>query len=172
MDKKQYGRILSLLGLFVIIFLAFMLDRVSKWWMADYLTQHGTVVLHPLLSLRLTYNAGMSLGLFQGTASLLGWVTVFIVAGLFIYMLRLPQTQWIVRVGLAILIGGALGNLVDRVFAGEVLDFVDIPFSPGIFNVADVLIYVGMFVLLFGSWWHGRKQDEEADPDTDTAVQP
>jgi signal peptidase II len=142
----------------LLILLAFGLDRVSKWWAAAYLAERGPIELHPLLSLQPTYNRGIVFGLAQGVGPVVGWLSVVVVIGLLIYLLRLPRSMRLMRLGLAILIGGALGNLVDRVTAGQVLDFITSPIRPGIFNVADVLIYAGCFLALSGALLHGHKE--------------
>ena len=59
--------------------------------------------------------------------------------------------MWLMRAGLALLIGRAMGNLVDRITAGQVLDFIMTPMRPGVFNIADVMIYAGVFVSLAGA---------------------
>jgi signal peptidase II len=139
---------------YLFIFLAFFADRISKRWAAAYLAAHGPTEFNALFTLQETYNKGVAFGFFQGIGSFVGWLTIGVVIGMFIYMLQLPEDQWITRIGVAVLIGGALGNLVDRVFAGEVLDFIETPFRQGIFNIADVMIYLGMGLMLLGTIVH------------------
>ncbi|HSG19009.1 MAG TPA: signal peptidase II [Anaerolineae bacterium] len=135
---------------FFLIILAFGLDRLSKWWAAAYLAEQGPTQLHPLLILYPIYNRGVAFGLAQGIGPIVGWLSIIIVLGLFLYMRRLPRCMWLMRAGLALLIGGALGNLVDRITAGQVLDFITTPLRPGVFNIADVMIYLGIFVTMAG----------------------
>jgi signal peptidase II len=135
----------------LLIMLAFGLDRVSKWWAAAYLVEQGPIELHPLLSLYPTYNRGIAFGVAQGIGPMVGWLSILVVLGLLIYMQRLPRSMRLMRFGLALLIGGALGNLVDRVTAGQVLDFITSPLQLGVFNIADVMIYAGVFLALAGA---------------------
>jgi len=72
------------------------------------------------------------------------------VLGLLFYLIRLPREMWLLRLGLALIIGGALGNMIDRIVAGQVLDFILTPLRPGVFNVADICINVGMLLSLAG----------------------
>ncbi|UCG22832.1 MAG: signal peptidase II [Chloroflexota bacterium] len=139
-----------MLPVFLII-LSFGLDRLSKLWAAAYLVDQGPAQLHPLLALYPTYNRGLAFGLAQGIGPIVGWLSIVIVVGLLIYLRRLPPSMWLTRAGLALLIGGALGNMVDRVTVGQVLDFITTPLRPGVFNVADVMIYTGVFVSLAGA---------------------
>lgn len=136
---------------YFLILLAFLADQLSKRWAIAFLSENGVTRLHPLLMVRETYNEGIVFGLFQGIGPLVGWLTIAVVAGLFIYLTRVPREQRVLRAGLALMIGGALGNLVDRITAGRVLDFLETPLRPGIFNLADTFIYLGIFLILLGS---------------------
>lgn len=146
-----------------VILLAFLADRFSKWWAAAYLAEHGPTTFNVLFTLRETYNRGIAFGLFQGIGPLVGWLTMFIIMGMLVYLVRLPQQQWLTRLGLALIIGGALGNLVDRVIVGQVLDFIETPLRPGIFNVADIMINLGMVLLLVGAYFQRAPILESGD---------
>ena len=138
---------------YALIPLVFAADRISKWWAAAYLAQHGPVRLHALVALRASYNRGLAFGLFQGVGPLVGWLSILIAAGLFLYLRQLPHHWWLMRTGLALIIGGALGNMVDRVTTGQVLDFIETPLRPGIFNIADLMINLGALLCLAGMLW-------------------
>jgi signal peptidase II len=140
---------------YLLILLAFLADRFSKWWAADYLAEHGPADINALFALRETYNRGIAFGMFQGIGPIVGWLTIGIVLGMFVYLRRVPRSMWLLRVGLALVIGGALGNLVDRVTAGQVLDFIQTPLRPGVFNVADVMIQLGLILAVIGAYWPG-----------------
>lgn len=148
--------------IYLAIALAFLADRLSKWWAAAYLAEHGIVRLTGWLTLRPIYNRGIAFGLFQGIGPVVGWVTLLFLGGLFVYLVRLPQRAWLLRLGLAVLIGGALGNLVDRIFVGEVLDFIQTPLRQGIFNIADVMVHLGAILTVLGSWRWEREKGETA----------
>lgn len=135
-----------------IISAAFLVDRFSKWWIGNFLAENGTTQIHGLLTLRETYNRGIAFGHFQGIGILVGWLSVGVLIGLFVYLARLPREMWLLRLGLALIIGGAAGNLVDRIFVGAVLDFIETPFRVGIFNMADVAINVGMVIAVIGMY--------------------
>ncbi len=153
--------------IYLAMLLAFLADRATKWWAADYFATHGPTRITAWLTFRATYNRGISFGLFQGIGPIVGWITLLFLVGLFVYMVQLPKHAWLLRLGMAILIGGAMGNLVDRIFIGEVLDFVETPLRSGIFNVADVMIYIGAIVAFFGvrQWGNVEKQHQADMPD-------
>lgn len=145
------------------ILFAFLADRLTKAWAVDLLATHGPGQMHPWLSITEVYNEGIALGMFQGIGPWMGWGTILIIIGLLVLMRRLPNRDWLVQAGLALIIGGALGNMVDRITVGRVLDFIVVPLRPGIFNVADVMIQLGIGVAVLGALLsdHGRKQKSE-----------
>lgn len=147
---------------YLLMLLAFLADRASKWWAAAYLAEHGPTQVNAFFTLVETYNRGIAFGMFQGVGRLVGWLTLAVLAGLFVYLHRLPRHQWLSRMGLAILIGGASGNLVDRLFVGEVLDFIQTPLPTGVFNLSDVLIYVGLALVMVGDAFQGRQKAAES----------
>ena len=129
---------------FLVVIIAYGLDRFSKWWAADFLARNGAVELNAFFSIKEAYNRGIAFGMLQGIGPLVGWLTILVVLALTIFMVRLPAGANAMKFGLSLLIGGALGNMWDRIIHGEVLDFIVSPIRPGIFNIADVLIYVGI----------------------------
>ena len=80
------------------------------------------------------------------------------------YYPSIPREDWLIRLALSLELGGALGNLVDRIRFGHVIDFVSVGNFP-VFNVADSCITVGIFVLLLGIWIQERREKKKiADP--------
>ena len=135
------------------------LDQLSKWWVLgplDLPARGQVAVLPPLLRFTLTHNPGVSFGLLNAGALSRWGLTLFsvVVAGaLAVWAARADKR--VQSLGLGLIIGGALGNAVDRLRLGVVTDFVDVsaalPFFPWIFNVADSAITVGVAVLLLES---------------------
>ena len=136
-----------------------VLDQLSKWWVLGPLDlpSHGQLrVLPPFLNFTLTHNPGVSFGLLNAGALSRWGLTLFsvLVAGaLAVWAMRAEKR--VQALGIGLIIGGALGNALDRVRLGVVTDFVDVsaalPFFPWIFNVADSAITVGAVVLLVES---------------------
>lgn len=148
---------------YILIILAFAADRFTKWWAAENLVEFRPVEVNEFLTFQTTYNRGVAFGMFQGIGPIIGWLSILIVVGLFIHLIRTPKRQWLLRLGLAMIIGGALGNLIDRVTAGEVLDFIRVSFLPGIFNISDVMVNAGMLVSLAAVFLHPEQEAEEGD---------
>jgi signal peptidase II len=109
-------------------------------------------------------NDGVAFGLFQGRGDLFVVVALVVVAGLLVYQHRLPAQDRLVRLALALQVGGALGNLVDRLRFGHVVDFLHFHFWP-VFNVADSAISVGVVLLAWQLWRQdGAPADDEPAP--------
>jgi signal peptidase II len=131
-------------------------DQLTKWWAVDRLA-HGPIHVVWKLDLELTYNSGSAFSLAQGWAPVLAAVAVLAVVLLVRAIGRTQSTPLAVALGLVV--GGALGNLADRVFRGHhgaVVDFVALHFWPT-FNVADASIVVGG-ILAAALVWRGERR--------------
>ena len=109
-------------------------DQVTKFW-----AEHQSVST-------LVHNYGAAYGIFQFQRTMLIMVGVLTVLGVMAYLLR-EKRVGLFQLGLAILLAGAVGNLVDRIFWGYVIDFIDIRIFP-VFNVADMCIDGGIGLIL------------------------
>ncbi|CTQ61037.1 signal peptidase II [Roseibium album] len=144
---------------FVVALAGLVLDQVSKLWLlyGFELGTNGPVELFPVLEFVLVWNRGVSYGLFQQDGDtgrwLLAGLTVAITIGLWVWSARC-QTK-LVAFALALVIGGAIGNGIDRIAYGAVVDFVHFhvgTFSWYVFNLADVWIVAGVVALLYDSF--------------------
>jgi signal peptidase II len=132
-----------------------VVDQLAKWWAVTRLAEGRIHVLGPL-DLELARNSGASFSLFQGKGFILVPVAVVLVGVLATLIWRAPTTGRAAVLGL--ILGGALGNLGDRLFRGDhgsVVDFVDLHFWPT-FNLADASIVVGCGLLLVSLVWAPR----------------
>jgi signal peptidase II len=137
-------------------------DRLSKVWLMDLLAAHpGGIRLTPFFNLVMVWNPGVSFGLFGSESAwgpwLLTGVAAVIVVGLLVW-LRRAEGRWL-PMALGLVIGGAVGNIVDRVMWGKVADFLDFHaagYHWPAFNVADSAIVVGVAILIGESLWSGR----------------
>ncbi|MCP5095327.1 MAG: signal peptidase II [Chloroflexi bacterium] len=157
---------------YLLIILAFAADRLSKLWAADYFAEHGSVEINQFFILRQTYNEGVAFGMFHGVGPVVGWLSLIVIIGLFVFLIRRPEEEWLVCAGLGLYIGGALGNMVDRIFAGRVLDFIESPLRWGIFNVADLAVNIGMVIILVGTVVHRQKNKPEDVLDSEPSEEP
>ncbi|MDM7997708.1 MAG: signal peptidase II [Acidobacteriota bacterium] len=143
---------------YLIAFLILVLDHVTKWAVRVKLDRDLPVTLIPGY-LRLSYweNSGVAFGLFDSVVSVwkpyvLAAMAVVAVTVVVIYSLHLPPERRLLHVALAVLTGGILGNFVDRLLRGYVVDFIDFHihdiFTWPTFNVADSAITIGIALLL------------------------
>jgi signal peptidase II len=134
------------------------LDQLSKSAVSGALKMHEVrPLIHGLLNLTRVHNTGAAFGLMAGQPSMLRtlfFLGVSLVAmGVVLWMFfRLPQNQKVEHVALSLIFGGALGNVIDRVRLGEVIDFIDVYFRSyhwPAFNVADSAITIGVILLMY-----------------------
>lgn len=131
-------------------------DQASKAAVLSRL-QFGESVplLAPLLRLTLWRNTGIAFGLLSGASEWVGVAAVLAAAWLVLHHRHRWHDSPLIRLGMGMVLGGAAGNLADRVRYGYVVDFVQLPYWP-IFNVADACIVVGGVLLTLGSLRAGR----------------
>ncbi len=125
---------------FLIIVLIIFFDQLTKFW-AKHIAQ--PISLLPFLQLNLIRNTGAGFGLFQNKNLLLAFITIILV---FLLISGYRYTKNKQSLYLSLIIGGAFGNLIDRLFFGSVVDFVDLSFWPA-FNLADSAITIGAILL-------------------------
>lgn len=130
------------------------LDRLLKIWVVETLPLWSS---RPLLGdwLHLTHvrNTGAAFGLFGGQALPLAIVSVVLFAGLFFWRDQLRHLGLWGNLALALIAGGAIGNLFDRLVYGYVIDFIDVKIWP-VFNVADSAVVAGAVLLIVILWRH------------------
>lgn len=133
---------------------AVVLDQLSKAWVlyGVHLAERGPVRLLPVLNLNLTWNRGFSFGLLSQFDVARWGLFVFSVGVAIALALWVRRSaRWLPALAVGLIMGGAIGNAVDRVRFGAVVDFIDVSgigFFPWIFNVADSCITVGVILLL------------------------
>ena len=144
--------------------LVIVLDQATKALASAYLSLYEPVALLPLFNLTLMHNTGAAFS-FLGNAG--GWqrwlfvaIAVAVSGGLIWWLRQLPRSDTWLAVALALVLGGALGNVWDRVYLGYVVDFIDVYYGrhhwPA-FNVADSAITIGAVMLLLDAL-RGRRR--------------
>lgn len=103
-----------------------------------------------------TTNTGVAFGLFKDLGPIFVGVAVVVIAAIVVYQQQIPESAWLVRLALGLQLGGAAGNLVDRLRLGHVVDFIHVHFWP-VFNVADSAIVVGVILLAFTMLREGKE---------------
>lgn len=142
------------------------LDQVTKQLAEQWLQPYQPLPVVPGFNLTLVYNPGAAFSFLSDAGGWQRWFfTLFaaiVVVVLSIWMKRLPREQILSATSLALIIGGAIGNVIDRVIYGHVIDFIDLYVGTWhwpAFNVADSAITVGVVLLLVDSWRGMRSTD-------------
>lgn len=161
MSKKKK----SYLILGVVVLIGIIIDLVTKILFAKYFEGGGKdIVLIPnFFSFTFVKNTGAAFGIF-GESTLALTIVSLVFVGLFITydILYHSDNIWYV-LGLSMLISGAIGNLIDRVFLGYVRDFINIEIFPFVFNVADALITFGVICFAVYLIFYGFKSDKKVE---------
>jgi len=141
---------------YALAFLVFLADQATKWVVVYplQLEFRGEIGLLPFFDLRWVENTGVSMGLFSATSEMTRWLLVAMTTAIAMFVAiwlwreKRRDDSW----GLALVLGGALGNIVDRIRFGYVVDFMDLHFGEWrpflVFNVADAAITIGVLLLL------------------------
>ncbi len=128
------------------------IDQLTKHWAVNHLSDGHVDSIFWTLQFNLSFNSGMAFGRGQGWGPVIGVVAMLVVIGLVLSIRRSEDVGS--GIGAGLIVGGALGNIVDRLFRGEgwlhgaVVDFIDFQWFP-IFNVADMAVNVGGALLLW-----------------------
>lgn len=142
-----------------------LLDQLTKWLAERLLPLYEPLPLMPMLNLTLMHNEGAAFSLLADAGGWQRWFfagfAVLVTTALLIWLLRLSRHERLLGAALALLMGGALGNLIDRVRTGRVVDFIDVYYQgwhwPA-FNLADSAITIGVALLLFETFRAGQSQ--------------
>lgn len=140
-----------------------VLDQVTKFLAETLLTFHQPVPVLPSFNLLLTYNTGAAFSFLAGAGGWQRWfflgLGLLVSIGLIVWLRRLKPTEIRLATALALILGGAIGNLIDRAWLGQVIDFIQLYYQhwywPA-FNLADSAITVGAALLVLDSLWSGR----------------
>ena len=104
-------------------------------------------------------NTGAAFGMFQELSIVFTVLAILVSIAIIYYYPRIPSTDWPLRLALGLQLGGAIGNLIDRIFIGHVTDFIS-TFNFAVFNIADASISTGVAVLVIGVWIKDRQEPE------------
>jgi signal peptidase II len=147
-----------------VIALTFIADQASKYWVMERMALDQRLfiqVYDPYLNFAMAWNRGVNFGLFGSDSEIMRYVLITvalaITAFVWVWVKREEAGLWM-QFGAGLLIGGALGNVIDRIRWGAVMDFINMSCcglrNPYSFNIADIAIFAGAFALILFS---GRK---------------
>jgi signal peptidase II len=166
--SPRRARILGL-GLAALIFIV---DQAIKWVVVGPLQLQLVRQIHimPIFNLTFTENYGVSLGMLTAESEAMRWSLVALTGAIaaFVAVWLLREKRFADIAGLAMVLGGALGNILDRATVGYVIDYADLHFGEWrpflIFNLADAAITVGVLIILARSFLSREKRAEDEPP--------
>ena len=134
--------------LLAILLLISLLDQVTKWFVINGMNLHDSIPLIPgVFSMTRIHNSGIAFGLFPGLPNVFMVITLVCMFAVAYFYLTAEPRSVLLTVGCALILGGALGNLIDRFRFGYVVDFINFSFWPA-FNIADSSVSIGVALLL------------------------
>jgi signal peptidase II len=137
-----------------IIILGIVIDRVTKLLSIKHLKgKESITVIKDFFSFDYVENEGAAFGILQGKQYILSVIAGIMVIAMIVYLIKYKPSSKLLKLSLALVISGAIGNLIDRLYYKYVVDFIsfhykDVYYFPN-FNVADILVVVGTFLLSF-----------------------
>lgn len=132
---------------FLAAFIVLFFDQFSKYLVLQRMDFQETFpVIENIFHITLITNPGAAFGMMEHRIAFFVAITLVVVAVIVAFLLYLPAENKMLKIGLALQLGGAMGNLVDRLRFGYVVDFFDFLIWP-IFNIADIAIVVGLFFI-------------------------
>jgi signal peptidase II len=140
-------------------------DRAVKLWMVHHFAPYERVHVLKVLDIILTYNTGAAFSFLAEASGWQRWLFVLLALGvsaaLIVWMRRLnARVHGLLACGLALIVGGALGNMIDRLTTGRVVDFIHVHWGRAYFpafNIADSAITIGALLLLLDAWRESRR---------------
>ena len=156
----------------LIVIVLVLMDQVSKWMVETMLPFQQQVELVPLLSLFRTYNYGVAFSLLEGFGQWPLVTMTILIIGFVIWLWKgLEPNRMLSEFGYAFVIGGAIGNLIDRAWLGKVVDMIlfhidSLDFRFAVFNLADTFITIGAIAIILDEvliWRRARNQTKEQD---------
>jgi len=135
----------------IIIVIGLIADRLTKLWaLKDLANENAMVIIPDFFSLSYLENRGAAFGIFQNRLILLVIVTSCVLMGLVYYLIKYKPKSKLIRISFAMIICGAVGNLIDRVSYNFVVDFILLHYKEHnfpTFNVADIFVVLGTILL-------------------------
>lgn len=149
---------------FLVSILVVLLDQVSKYWAMIHLFPYDPVFVLPIFNMTLAYNTGAAFSMLSGAGH---WRLYFFTGFgvlmsmcLIVWILRASTASFLQKTALSLILGGAVGNVIDRIHLGHVVDFIDLHYHHyhwPVFNLADVSICMGAVLLALDLWFYPKR---------------
>lgn len=149
-----------LIALFVIL-----LDQITKWLIVSKMNLGDSIpIIDNILYITSHRNRGAAWGILQGQMWLFYVITIIVIIAIMYYIHKAARGKWLLGISLALMLGGAIGNFIDRVVRKEVVDFIHtyiFTYNFPVFNIADSALVVGVIVLMIQMLREERESKEK-----------
>jgi signal peptidase II len=149
---------------YIIALVVIAVDQWTKWLVVKYMQLGESIPIIPnVLYITSHRNRGAAWGILQGQFWLFYLITVIVVIGLVVYIQRLPRGERLFGIAFGLMLGGAIGNFIDRVFRKEVVDFIHTyigTYSFPVFNIADSALCIGVALVFIKTFLAGTTEKE------------
>ncbi len=146
--------------MFILTLIILVIDIISKLIVKHYFTlNEGIHIIRNFLDLTYVKNTGVAWSIFADNKYLVMIISGLIIVGIIYYIYKDKPKRNLTKWAYALILGGALGNFIDRIVYGSVTDFIDVKifgYNYPIFNVADVFIVIGVIILVYDTWRGGN----------------
>ncbi len=163
--EQRRGRLLWLLLALAVV----LIDQLSKYWADASLVYAQPNPILPVLDITLHYNPGAAFSFLSNAGGWQRWlftgIALAVSSYLLVWLMKLRREQWLLSLSLSLVLGGALGNLWDRLRLGHVIDFISVHWGSSYFptfNIADAAITVGAVLLIVDTFLHPEGGDNAA----------
>lgn len=167
--EKIPAWVFTLAAYFILLLtsgLVIFLDQITKTWVRTHLSYGESMIpFRELPYVRILHwrNTGAAFGMFQEGGGIFTILAIVVAIMIIYYFPRIHRGDWALRLAMGLQLGGAMGNLIDRLQHNYVTDFVSVGSLP-VFNVADSAITLGVVILLFSIWLGGSTEKEAEAP--------
>jgi signal peptidase II len=152
---------------YIIALIIIIIDQVTKWLIVKSMQLGESItVIEDFLYITSHRNRGAAWGILQGQMWFFYIITVIVIIGIIVYIQKFARGKYLLGISLGLMLGGAIGNFIDRVYRKEVVDFVDtyiFGYDFPIFNVADSALVVGVGLLLLQMLREERESKEKTN---------
>ena len=149
------------MSFFVISFFVILADQLSKFFVIKNMIPYQSIsIIDDFLSLTYVRNSGAAFGILEGKSWFFIIITLLFIIVALSYYHKMIKEMTIEKIGIVLSVGGAIGNLIDRIRFGEVIDFIDVNYF-SVFNLADCAICVGVFLIVLAILFKNDKKEEE-----------
>jgi signal peptidase II len=166
---RGYGALLAIAGFIIVS------DQITKYLVRTNIPMGEMwspwAWLAPFARIVHWKNTGAAFGMFQNFNLVFSILAVIVSIAILYYYPRVPREEWPLRLAMGMQLGGAVGNLIDRLTQGYVTDFVSVG-NFAVFNIADASISVGVAVLILGVWFMEQSQKKKASSGAPAAASP